>query len=247
MSYTAVSVSGVGVRYRAYVERTPTLRRVIARRRLRQTTTVVALDDVSFEVRRGETFGLVGDNGAGKSTLLRVIARTLRPDTGRVEIRGETSTLLQLGAGFNQELSGRRNVYLSGLAHGLRRVEIGRLFDDIVGYAELGEAIDRPLKTYSSGMVSRLAFSISMHLMPDILLLDEVLAVGDAGFRDKSRRTMQEMLDRGGTVLVASHALVMMAEMCDRVLWLENGRVRDLGLAEPVVEAYGRALPARAG
>ncbi len=245
MSSAAVSVSGVGVRYRAYVERTPTLRRVVAGRRLRQATTVVALDDVSFEVQRGETLGLVGDNGAGKSTLLRVIARTMRPDSGTVEIRGETSTLLQLGAGFNTELSGRRNVYLSGLAHGLRRAEIGRLFDDIVGYAGLGEAIDRPLKSFSSGMVSRLAFSISMHLMPDILLLDEILAVGDAGFRKKSRTAMQEMLSRGGTVLVASHILGMMAEMCDRVLWLERGRVKDLGPAEAVIDAYSRALPSR--
>ena len=247
MTPAAVSVKGVGVTYRAYVERNSTLRRVAARRRLRQVTEVVALKDVSFEVQRGETLGLVGDNGAGKSTLLRVIARTMRPDTGTVEIRGKTSTLLQLGAGFNKELSGRRNVFLSGLAHGLRRSEIDRLFDGIVGYAELGEAIDRPLKSYSSGMVSRLAFSISMHLLPDILLLDEVLAVGDAGFRKKSRVAMREMLGRGGTVLVASHILGMMAETCDRVLWLDRGQVRDLGSAETVVEAYRRALPSRSG
>ncbi len=247
MSSSAVSVRGVGVIYRAYVDRDSTLRRVVARRRLRHVTEVVALDDVSFEVQRGETLGLVGDNGAGKSTLLRVVARTMRPDTGTVEIRGKTSTLLQLGAGFNKELSGRRNVYLSGLAHGLRRAEIERLFADIVDYADLGEAIGRPLKSYSSGMVSRLAFSISMHLLPDILLLDEVLAVGDAGFRQKSREAMREMLGRGGTVLVASHILGMMTETCDRVLWLEKGRVRDLGPAGPVIETYKRALPSRAG
>ena len=247
MSSAAVSVNGVGVRYRAYVERTPTLRRVVAGRSLRQATTVVALDDVSFEVQRGETLGLVGDNGAGKSTLLRVIARTMRPDSGTVEIRGETSTLLQLGAGFNTELSGRRNVYLSGLAHGLRRAEIGRLFDDIVGYAGLGEAIDRPLKSFSSGMVSRLAFSISMHLLPDILLLDEVLAVGDAGFREKSLGAMRDLLARGGTVIVASHSLTMVVEMCDRVLWLDRGKVQGLGPAGPVVEAYKLALPTTAG
>ena len=247
MSSAAVSVIGVGVRYRAYVERTSTLRRAVARRRLRESTTVVALDDVSFEVHRGETFGLVGDNGAGKSTLLRVVARTMRPDTGIVEVRGETSTLLQLGAGFNVELSGRRNVFLSGLAHGLRRAEIGRLFDDIVGYAGLAEAIERPLKSYSSGMVARLAFSISMHLLPDILLLDEVLAVGDAGFREKSLGAMRQLLARGGTVIVASHSLHMMAEMCDRVLWLERGIVRELGPADAVVEAYTGALTAAAG
>ncbi len=246
MSAAAISVSGVEVRYRAFLDRSPTLRRALARRRLRETVTVTALEGVSFEVERGETFGLVGDNGAGKSTLLRVIARTMRPDGGSVTVRGKTSTLLQLGAGFNLELSGRRNVYLSGLAHGLRRAEITRQFDDIVGYAGVAEAIDRPLKSYSSGMVSRLAFSISMHLLPDILLLDEVLAVGDAGFREKSRLAMKELLDRGGTVMVASHSLVMMGEMCDRVLWLDKGRVKGLGPAADVLEAYTRALPSPA-
>lgn len=243
MGAPAIKVIRVGVRYRAYVDRSSTLRRVVARRRLKQTTTVVALDDVSFEVRRGETMGLVGDNGAGKSTLLRVIARTMRPDAGTVVVNGETSTLLQLGAGFNKELSGHRNIYLSGLAHGLSRAEIARLFDDIVAYAELGEAIDRPIKSYSSGMVSRLAFSISIHLLPDILLLDEVLAVGDAGFRKKSRAAMKELLGRGGTVMVASHMLKGMADMCDRAVWLERGRVRGFGPAEEVIEAYGRASP----
>lgn len=239
----AIRVSRVGVRYRAYLDRSSTFRRVVARRRIKQTTTVVALDDVSFEVRRGETMGLVGDNGAGKSTLLRVIARTMRPDAGTVVVNGETSTLLQLGAGFNKELSGHRNIYLSGLAHGLSRAAISRLFDDIVAYAELAEAIDRPIKSYSSGMVSRLAFSISIHLLPDILLLDEVLAVGDAGFRKKSRVAMEDLLGRGGTVMVASHMLKGMAEMCDRAVWLEQGRVRGFGPAEDVIEAYDRASP----
>ncbi|MCY4370342.1 MAG: ABC transporter ATP-binding protein [bacterium] len=247
MKLPAVSVNGVGVTFRSYVEQVPTMRRMVARGRLRRSTSVVALDDVSFDVDRGETFGLVGDNGAGKSTLLRVIARTMRPDNGTVTVRGETSTLLQLGAGFNLELSGRRNVYLSGLAHGLRRAEITRLFDDIVDYAGLAEAIDRPLKSYSSGMLSRLAFSISMHLLPDILLLDEVLAVGDAGFREKSLGAMRDLLVRGGTVIVASHSLQMVVEMCDRVLWLERGKIRGLGPAAPVIEAYRRAPPVAAG
>lgn len=242
-----MSVSEVGVTYRSYIERVPTVRRLVARRRLRRSVAVAALDDVTFDVCQGETFGLVGDNGAGKSTLLRIIARTMRPDQGSVTVRGETSTLLQLGAGFNPELSGRRNVYLSGLAHGLRMAEITRLFDSIVEYAGLAEAIDRPLKSYSSGMLSRLAFSISMHLLPDILLLDEVLAVGDAGFREKSLGAMRDMLMRGGTVIVASHSLQMVEEMCDRVLWLERGRIRGLGLAEPVVEAYRQAPPVTAG
>ena len=198
MTSSAVSVKGVGVTYRAYVERNSTMRRVLARGRLRQVTKVVALNDVSFEVQRGETLGLVGDNGAGKSTLLRVIARTLRPDTGSVEIRGETSTLLQLGAGFNKELSGRRNVYLSGLAHGLRtgrdRQVASTASSATRNWGRRSTGRSSPI---SSGMVSRLAFSISIHLLPDILLLDEVLAVGDAGFRKKSREAMRDMLGRG--------------------------------------------------
>ena len=245
MSGPAVEVSGVGVRYRPFVERAPTLRRVIARRGLRRTEEVTALRDVSFAVRRGETMGLIGDNGAGKSTLLRVIARTMRPDAGRVTVRGETSTLLQLGAGFNLELSGRRNVFLSGLAHGLRYVEIRELFDEIVEFSGIGRAIDRPLKSYSSGMLSRLAFSISRALRPDILLLDEVLAVGDAGFKEKSLGAMRELLARGGTVIVASHSLAMMADLCDRAVWLAGGEMRERGEAAAVVEKYQAAVAAR--
>ena len=245
MSGPAVEVSGVGVRYRPFVERAPTLRRVIARRGLRRTEEVTALRDVSFTVRRGETMGLIGDNGAGKSTLLRVIARTMRPDAGRVTVRGETSTLLQLGAGFNLELSGRRNVFLSGLAHGLRYAEIRGLFDEIVEFSGIGRAIDRPLKSYSSGMLSRLAFSISRALRPDILLLDEVLAVGDAGFKEKSLGAMRELLARGGTVIVASHSLAMMSDLCDRAVWLAGGEVRERGEGGAVVEKYQAAVAAR--
>ena len=242
MSGPVVEVEGVGVRYRPYVERAPTLRRVIARRGLRKTEEVAALRDVSLQVVKGETMGLVGDNGSGKSTLLRVIARTMRPDAGRVTVRGETSTLLQLGAGFNLELSGRRNVFLSGLAHGMRYAEIRELFDEIVEFSGIAEAIDRPLKSYSSGMLSRLAFSISLAMRPDILLLDEVLAVGDAGFREKSRGAMRDLLARGGTVVVASHSLNMVAEMCDRAVWLAGGEVRALDGAGEVVEKYRAAV-----
>ena len=244
MGAPAIKVSRVGVRYRAYVDRSSTLRRVVARRRLKQTTTCGGSGRCLVRgAAGGRPWAWWATHGAGKSTLLRVIARTMRPDAGTVVVNGETSTLLQLGAGFNKELSGHRNIYLSGLAHGLSRAEIARLFDDIVAYAELGEAIDRPIKSYSSGMVSRLAFSISIHLLPDILLLDEVLAVGDAGFRKKSRAAMKELLGRGGTVMVASHMLKGMADMCDRAVWLERGRVRGFGPAEEVIEAYGRASP----
>ncbi len=242
----AIDVQGVTVRFRPLADRAPSWRRTVATRRI-HTEEVVALDDVSFTVERGEAFGLIGRNGAGKSTLLRVLARTLRPNAGTVDVHGRTSTLLQLGVGFNAQLSGRRNVYLGAMAHGLRRAEVDEIFDEIVAYAELEDAIDRALKTYSSGMFARLAFSISMHLNPDILLLDEVLAVGDEGFKDKSMRAMQDLLDRAGTIIFVSHSMASVSQFCDRALWLDRGRVRMLDSAPGVVDAYVADVRATAG
>ncbi len=241
MSEQAIIVKDVGVRFRPYVDRSPTLRRSIARRQPRVAEEVVALQDVSFEIEQGEAYGIIGHNGAGKSTLLRVLARTMRPNIGSVEVRGRTSTLLQLGVGFNNELSGRRNIYLGGLAHGLRLAQVEDRFDDIVAYAELEEAIHRPLKTYSSGMFARLAFSVSMHLDPNILLLDEVLAVGDESFREKSLQSMRELLARSGTIVFVSHSLNTVAEFCDRALWLNHGQVQMVGSASDVINAYKAA------
>jgi ABC-type polysaccharide/polyol phosphate transport system ATPase subunit len=240
----AVKAEGVTVQFRPYVERKPTLRKAVANLRSRERESVVALDNVSFEVMKGEAFGVVGRNGAGKSTLMRVVAGTLRPDGGRVVSRGRTSTLLQLGVGFNTELSGRRNIYLGGLAAGLRKAEIDELFDDIVAYAELEDSIHRPIKTYSSGMLSRLAFSIGMHLEPDILLLDEILSVGDESFRAKSEQAMYDLLARAGTIIFVSHALPKVAEFCETALWLESGRVVEIGPAGDVVDHYRTSVVA---
>ncbi|HEY4606232.1 MAG TPA: ABC transporter ATP-binding protein [Acidimicrobiia bacterium] len=240
----AIRAEEVTVQFRPFVERKPTLRKTLANLRSREKETVIALDHVSFNVKKGEAFGIVGRNGAGKSTLLRVVAGTLRPDEGRVVTTGRTSTLLQLGVGFNQELSGIRNIYLGGLAAGLRKSTIDEIFDDIVKYAELEEAIDRPIKTYSSGMLSRLAFSIGMHLEPDILLLDEILSVGDEAFRTKSEQAMKDLLGRTGTIVFVSHNLSKVAEFCDRAMWMERGVVMSLGPAEEVVERYRAAVAA---
>jgi ABC-type polysaccharide/polyol phosphate transport system ATPase subunit len=234
----AILVEDVTVRFRPYVDRKPTLRRSLGRLRAREQIEVVALDDVSFRIEKGEAFGVIGPNGAGKSTLLRVMARTLKPNEGRVVVNGRASTLLQLGVGFNPELSGARNIYLGALAAGLRKAQVDAIFDDVVAYAELGGAIDRPIKTYSSGMFSRLAFAVSMHLDPDILLLDEVLAVGDESFRERSMATMQALLDRSGTIVFVSHTLPSVAEFCDRVMWLEPRRVAEIGPAQEVVDHY---------
>ncbi len=240
MSKPSILVEDLYVRFRPYVERKPTLRRTVGRRRAQEE--VVALDHVSFSVNRGEAFGVIGRNGAGKSTLLRCIAGTLRPNSGKAVVHGKTSTLLQLGVGFIPELTGRRNVYLGGLAAGMRRREIDERFDEIVEYAELEDAIDRPMKTYSSGMFSRLAFSVAMNLDPDVLLLDEILAVGDASFQEKSLQAMRELLDRAGTILFVSHTLGSVEEFCDRAIWLEQGEIAAEGAATNVVDAYRKSV-----
>jgi ABC-type polysaccharide/polyol phosphate transport system ATPase subunit len=236
----SVVVESLYVRFRPYVERKPTLRRSLGRRRTQEE--VIALDHVSFSVNQGEAFGVIGRNGAGKSTLLRCVAGTLRPNGGKAVVHGKTSTLLQLGVGFIPELTGRRNVYLGGLAAGMRKREIDQRFDEIVEYAELEDAIDRPMKTYSAGMFSRLAFSVAMNLDPEVLLLDEILAVGDAAFQQKSMDAMRHLLDRAGTILFVSHSLGSVEEFCDRAIWLDSGQVKAEGAAGDVVGAYRESV-----
>lgn len=242
MSASAIAAKNITVRFRPLVDRRPTLRRSLGRLRHRETVEIIALDDVSLDIRKGEAFGVIGRNGAGKSTILKVMAQTLRPDGGTIDVYGKTSSLLQLGVGFNRQLSGRRNIYLGGLAAGLSKKQVDEKFDSIVDYAAIGAAIDRPVQTYSSGMFSRLAFSVGMAIEPNILLLDEVLAVGDQAFREKSLGTMKELLEKAGTIVFVSHALPNVAEFCDRAVWLDNGRIQALGPADEVVETYQAAV-----
>lgn len=238
MTDTAIKLEDVSVQFRPLMDRNPTLRRSLGRMQHREKKEIVALDDVSLTISKGEAFGIVGDNGAGKSTLLKVIAKTLKPNSGTVNVFGKTSTLLSLGLGMKPELSGRRNVYLGGLAAGLRKAQIDEKFDSIVDYADIGEAIDRPVKTYSSGMFARLAFSVAMAIEPNILLLDEVLAVGDHSFKQKSMDTMRDLLENAGTIVFVSHSLGSVEEFCDRVAHLDHGRIVDVGDPEAVVSAY---------
>lgn len=238
----AVAVNNATVTFRPLLDRKPTLRKSLGRMRHREKEVLVALDDVSLSINKGEAFGIIGSNGAGKSTLLKVIAKTLKPDQGTVNVYGKTSTLLSLGLGMKPDLSGRRNVYLGGLAAGMRKSEIDEKFDSIVTYADIGEAIDRPVKTYSTGMFSRLAFAVAMAIEPNIMLLDEVLAVGDESFRSKSLQTMKDLLANAGTIVFVSHALPNVVEFCDRVLWLDHGRVMAVGPSELVVDRYKAAV-----
>ncbi len=244
MTEPAIVAEGITVKFRPLVDRRPTLRRSLGRMKHRVAEEIVAIDDVDLTINKGEAFGVIGRNGAGKSTFLRVMAKTLRPDEGTINVYGKTSTLLQLGVGFNRQLSGRRNVYLGGLAAGLRKKEIDEKFDSIVEYAALGDAIERPVATYSSGMFSRLAFSVGMAIEPNILLLDEVLSVGDEAFREKSMATMRDLLKSAGTIVFVSHALVNVAEFCDRAAWMADGKIKSIGPAEDVVEQYKAAVHA---
>ena len=197
-----------------------------------------ALDDVSFEVMRGERVGIVGRNGAGKSTLLKVLSRVVFPTRGAATIRGRLTSLLEVGTGFNENLSGRENVYLNASIHGLSRTEIDSRIDDIVEFAGIRLFLDTPVKRYSSGMQMRLAFAVAAHLDPDILLLDEVLAVGDLSFQQKCLERVEGLVSEGRTLLFVSHSLDAISRFCDRCIWLDNGKIRQDGPAEKVVDAY---------
>jgi lipopolysaccharide transport system ATP-binding protein len=198
-----------------------------------------ALRDLAFEVHRGEVLGIIGRNGAGKSTLLKILSRITEPTTGRVELRGRVASLLEVGTGFHPELSGRENIFLNGAILGMSKAEIRRKFDEIVAFAEVEQFLDTPVKRYSSGMYVRLAFAVAAHLEPDILIVDEVLAVGDAAFQKKCLGKMQEVSRQDGrTVLVVSHNLGQIASLARRCLLLENGRNRAFGPTADVLRAY---------
>lgn len=197
-----------------------------------------ALKDVSFEVKKGEVLGIIGHNGAGKSTLLKVISGILKPTSGSVQVNGTVVPMLELGSGFDYDLTGRENVFLNGAILGYPEQFLKEKYEEIVEFSELGQFIDVPLRNYSSGMVMRLAFSIATVVQPDILIVDEILAVGDAAFQEKSKKRMLELMGGGTTVLFVSHSISQIQEMCDRVLWLEQGQMKMAGKAEKVCAMY---------
>jgi lipopolysaccharide transport system ATP-binding protein len=209
--------------------------------------TIWALRDVSFEVAPGEVVGVIGRNGAGKSTLLKVLSRITEPTTGRVDLYGRVASLLEVGTGFHPELTGRENIYLNGAILGMRKAEIERKFSEIVAFAELEKFLDTPVKRYSSGMYMRLAFAVSSHLEPEILIVDEVLAVGDAAFQKKCLGKLDEVAKEGRTVLFVSHNMLAVQSLCTRVVWLDQGEIQDQGPARQVISQYLKtSLAARA-
>ncbi|MGH2948483.1 MAG: ABC transporter ATP-binding protein [Solirubrobacteraceae bacterium] len=239
-----ISVQDVSVTYRTSLESRPTLRSTLMRfgRRERVIREVRALKRVTFDVAHGKVLGVVGANGAGKSTLMRTVAGILPPTEGRVEVHGRVSTLLALGVGFNRRLTGRENVVLGGLAAGLTRDELAEKYDEIVGWAELDDFMDMPMRTYSSGMYGRLAFAVAVHMHPDILIIDEALSVGDARFRRKSLDKMRELCSEDRTVLLVSHALGTIEELCDEAIWMHKGKLKLWDEPAAVVDAYTKFL-----
>ena len=205
---------------------------------LRPDQTFTALDGVTFDVPRGATFGVIGENGSGKSTLLKLLAGITKPTRGELSVQGRISALIELGAGFHPEISGRENVAINGIMLGLTRKQVEERYDEIVAFAELQDFIDAPVKTYSSGMYMRLGFSVAIHVEPDVLLIDEVLAVGDEAFTRKCLDKIAEFRRRGRTIVIVTHALGLVDKMCDDVLWLRRGKVADRGDPKRVIDAY---------
>ena len=205
---------------------------------LRPDSAFQALDGVSLDVRQGSTLGIVGRNGSGKSSLLKLIAGIGKPSSGTIHVAGRVSALIELGAGFHPEISGRENVFINGMMLGLSKAEVARRFDEIVAFAELGDFIDEPVKTYSSGMYMRLGFAVAINVDPDVLLVDEVLAVGDEAFTHKCLEKFAEFRRRGKTIVLVTHTLDLITRLCDEALWLDAGRVRLHGDPKRVVDAY---------
>ena len=244
----AIRARGISKRYRKYSVpgdygslKSTLIQRLLGRQSNRRTFLQV-LDGIDLDVFRGEAVGIIGRNGSGKSTLLKLIAGILKPDAGSISVYGRVSPLIELGAGFHPEFSGRENVHLSGIVLGMTKAEIRDRFDSIVEFAGLRDFIDDPVRTYSSGMFMRLGFSIAIHAAPDVLLVDEILAVGDASFVRKCRDWIDGFLADGKTLLLVTHNMGAVDEQCSRVVWLETGRIRMVGEPREVVPAYQRLM-----
>ena len=240
----AVSIRGVGLTYTTSIDKKPTLkaRGKSLGRGKKQTRVVRALDDINLDIQYGHVLGVIGTNGAGKSSLMRCVAGILPPSQGRIEVYGSVSTLLALGVGFNPSMSGRDNVFLGGLAAGMSRDEIAGHFDEIAEFSELGDAIDAPMRTYSSGMYARLAFSVAAVVRPDILIIDEALSTGDAKFKEKSLNRVKELRSDDRALILVSHAMQTLRETCNDVAWLHKGQLVQRGEPNAVIDAYQEFL-----
>ncbi|WP_103063635.1 ABC transporter ATP-binding protein [Actinomyces qiguomingii] len=234
----AIEVRNVSKRFTLHADRRDSLKERFVRGRSQDTHVFHALDDVSFQVKKGITFGLVGHNGSGKSTMLKILAGVYRPNDGEVMVSAKVDALLEVGAGFHGELTGRENIYLNGAILGRSRKQIDESIDWIVKFADIGGFIDEPVKVYSSGMTVRLGFATAVAIEPEILVVDEIIAVGDEEFQRKCFELMRQLRDRGTTIVLVTHSLSLATEMCDEVVWLDHGKVQMIGDADEVVSAY---------
>jgi ABC-2 type transport system ATP-binding protein/lipopolysaccharide transport system ATP-binding protein len=237
-SGSAISVRNVSKRFKLYTDKPSDLKQLATRMSRARFEEFWALRDISLEVPKGESFGLVGHNGSGKSTMLRLMARIHQPTTGKVTTEGRVSALLELGAGFHPELSGRENVYLNGAILGLKRRDIDAVFDDVVEFAGIQSFIDSPVKVYSSGMYVRLGFAVAVHVDPQILMIDEVIAVGDEEFQRRCLDHLYKLRREGVTIVLVSHSLGTMQNLCDRLAWLDHGELQQIGSPADIVRAY---------
>ena len=240
MENTIIEVNNVTMRFHMNTDKILSLKEYVTRalRGKIKYEDFTALEQVSFTVDRGETLGLIGRNGAGKSTLLKVISGILKPTEGSVATYGNVVPMLELGSGFDMDLTGKENIDLNGAILGYSKEFLTEKYDEIVSFSELGDFIDTPIRNYSSGMLARLAFSVASVVEPEILIVDEILSVGDAAFQEKSRARMMELMGGGTTVLFVSHSQSQIREMCSRVIWLEQGRIKMIGAADEVCDAY---------
>ena len=239
-----ISVKNVSLSYRTNVSKKPNIKEALTNLGRRQKTTVAvnALRGVSFDVRQGTVLGVIGANGAGKSTLMKAIAGILPPTSGEIHLRGKVSAMLSLGVGFNANLTGRENVLLGGLAAGLSRDEIESNFQEVVDFADIGEHIDMPMRTYSAGMYGRLGFAVATTINPEILLIDEALSTGDAAFKEKSAQRINELCIQAKTLVIVSHGLGTIEELCTDALWLNSGQIAKQGNPHDVIAAYTEFL-----
>lgn len=242
MGESAISVKDVKIRYRCF-KKVSLLKMILAPHKYKKTEYFEAVKGVSFDVEKGQILGIVGKNGSGKSTMLRAIAGIFSPDEGTIDLHGHTVSLLSIGVGFQSKLSGRENIYLSGMLLGFSRDQINEKLDEIIEFSELGDFIDRPVKTYSSGMYSKLAFSITAILETEIMLIDEVLSVGDAKFKKKSYEKMKSLItNKDRTVIIVSHSSETLRNLCDSILWIHNGEMKMLGTTGEVLPEYEKFM-----
>ena len=237
-----IELSGVSKAFKTYARESDRVKEFLSLGRSQRHSEYWALRDVSLEIRKGETFCVIGENGSGKTTLLKIIGGIVRPTNGSVKVHGRVNALLELGSGFNEEFTGRENIFLNGAILGLSTQEIEAKLDDILSFAEIGEFIKQPLKTYSSGMIVRLAFAIAVQLDPEILIVDEALSVGDVYFSQRCMRKIHDLREQGVTIVFVSHSIADVKTLGDRTLWLEQGRVRELGETRDVAQNYLAAL-----